>query len=123
MKRRIKESIQYKEINNPIFTEVIRYPIISNKSFISKKGENLLILSVEKWADKTLIKKSVEGYYEIKVTKVRTLNVPKKIRLTQKKKGLVGPFTKRKPYKKAYISYIGDLNIYNRYIMEKEKND
>ena len=80
------------------YRDVIKAPIITEKSATLSENGNVITLSVDPKANKTQIKQAVEKIYNVKVTKVNTLNVrPKKKR--------VGRYTgATSAYKKAIIT-------------------
>lgn len=79
------------------YRDVIIAPIVTEKSSkIAEEGG--IVFKVSKDANKTQIKQAIEKIYNVKVTKVNTINVrPKKKR--------VGRYTgTTNSYKKAYIT-------------------
>jgi len=59
-------------------TEVIKAPLISEKTTFLANAKNAYTFEVDKKADKTLIKHAIEKLYNVKVVSVRTVNVPGK---------------------------------------------
>ena len=59
-------------------TEVIKAPLISEKSTFLANVKNAYTFQVDKNADKDLIKAAIEKLYNVKVVGVRTINVPGK---------------------------------------------
>ena len=80
------------------YRDVIKAPIITEKTAALAQNGNVITFSVDPKANKTQIKQAVEKIYNVKVTKVNTLNVrPKKKR--------VGRYTgATSAYKKAIIT-------------------
>ena len=80
------------------YRDVIKAPIITEKSASLSEGGRVVTFSVDPKANKTQIKQAVEKIYNVKVTKVNTINVrPKKKR--------VGRYTgATSAYKKAIIT-------------------
>lgn len=80
------------------YRDVIKAPIITEKSSIISSEGNKVVLKVAKSANKIQIKQAVEGIFNVKVTNVNTINVnPKKKR--------VGRYTgATSAYKKAIIT-------------------
>ena len=77
--------------------EVIRRPIVTEKSNIGRDEENLVTLAVDPRANKHDIKRAVESLFEVEVVSVRTMRMPRKSRR-------VGKFLGRKPeWKKALV--------------------
>jgi large subunit ribosomal protein L23 len=64
-------------------TEVIKAPLISEKSTWQANVRNAYTFQVDKNADKDLIKHAIEKLYNVKVVEVRTVNVPGKPRRTR----------------------------------------
>ena len=64
-------------------TEVIKRPVISEKSTFLANNKNAYTFEVDRTADKTLIKKAVEELYNVKVVDVRTVRVAGKPRRTR----------------------------------------
>ena len=80
------------------YRNVIKAPIITEKSASLSEGGRVVTFSVDPKANKTQIKQAVEKIYNVKVTKVNTLNVrPKKKRVGR----YVGATS---AYKKAIIT-------------------
>jgi len=61
------------------FTEVLIAPILSEKSVILKDTENRYTFRVNPKSNKTEIKKAIETLFKVKVTAVRTANLPGKL--------------------------------------------
>ena len=80
------------------YRDVIKAPIITEKTATLAQDGNVVVFSVDPKANKTQIKQAVEMIYNVKVLKVNTLNVkPKKKR--------VGRYTgATSAYKKAIIT-------------------
>ena len=64
-------------------TEVIKAPLISEKSTFLANAKNAYTFEVNRKADKTQIKHAIEKLYNVKVVEVRTVNVPGKPRRTR----------------------------------------
>lgn len=63
--------------------EIIKAPLVSEKSTHLAGAKNAYTFEVDKSADKTQIKKAIETIYNVKVVDVRTVNVPGKPRRTK----------------------------------------
>lgn len=64
--------------------EIIKKPIITEKSMLLVENENKYTFSVDKRANKVQIKKAVEELFNVKVVKVNKINtLPKKKRVGQ----------------------------------------
>lgn len=77
--------------------DVIRRPLITEKSTLLKETQRLLCFEVHKDATKPEIKKAVEGLFNVKVQDVRVSNVHGKVKRQ-------GRYSGRRPdWKKAYV--------------------
>ena len=77
--------------------QVIRRPLVTEKSNIGREEENLVTLAVDPRANKHDIRRAVEQLFEVSVLDVRTMRMPRKSRR-------VGRFLGRKPqWKKAIV--------------------
>ncbi len=77
--------------------EVIRKPLVTEKSNIGREEENLVTFAVDPRANKHEIKRAVESLFDVNVIQVRTMRMPRKTRR-------VGKFIGRKPeWKKALV--------------------
>lgn len=64
------------------YRDIIKAPIITEKSTSLQQNENTITLSVDVKANKTQIKQAVEKIFNVKVESVNTVNVkPKKKRV------------------------------------------
>lgn len=77
--------------------EVIKRPLITEKSTIQKESANQITFDVDRKANRVEIKKAVEGIFKVKVASVRTLQVMGKF----KRRGRI--LGKRNDYKKAVV--------------------
>jgi large subunit ribosomal protein L23 len=65
-------------------SEIIRKPIITEKSMLMAEEQNKYTFSVDKRANKVQIKKAIEELFKVKVVKVHKMNTtPKKKRVGQ----------------------------------------
>ncbi len=77
--------------------DILRRPVISEKSTLVKESENTVVLEVAKDATKADIKRAVEEVFKVKVMGVRTSVV-------RGKNARVGRFAgKKRNWKKAYV--------------------
>ena len=77
--------------------EVIRRPLVTEKSNIGREEGNVVTLAVDPRANKHDVKRAVESLFEVEVVRVRTLRMPRKSRR-------LGKFVGRKPeWKKALV--------------------
>lgn len=77
--------------------EVIRRPLVTEKSSIGREEQNLVTLAVDPRANKHDVKRAVEALFEVEVVAVRTMRMPRKLRRVGTKVG-------RKPeWKKALV--------------------
>lgn len=79
------------------YRDVIKAPIITEKSATLSENGNVITLSVDPKANKTQIKQAVEKIFDVKVEKVNTVNVKPKTKRVGRYTGL----TNRK--KKAIV--------------------
>jgi large subunit ribosomal protein L23 len=77
--------------------EVIRRPLITEKSTLLKEGQHTLCFEVHKDATKPEIKKAVEQLFSTKVAAVRVSNVHGKVKRQGRYAG------QRPDWKKAYV--------------------
>tara|TARA_Y100000588_G_scaffold375660_1_gene452297 strand:- start:143 stop:433 length:291 start_codon:yes stop_codon:yes gene_type:complete len=78
-------------------TDVIRRPIVTEKSSLLREDDQILVFEVSKSATKVDIKRSVERLFDTKVAKVRTAISHGKV----KRQGRY--FGQRPDWKKAYV--------------------
>ena len=77
--------------------EIIRKPLVTEKSNIGREEANLVTLAVDPRANKHDIARAVETLFDVSVLEVRTMRMPRKTRR-------VGKFQGRKPeWKKAMV--------------------
>ena len=77
--------------------DVIRRPLITEKSSVQREGGNVLALEVDSRANKIEIRHAVEAQFKVKVADVRVANFRGKTRRQ-------GRHTGRRPdWKKAYV--------------------
>ena len=88
--------------------EVIKKPILTEKSSALKAEANKIVLKVATDANKVEIKKAVEGLFEVKVTGVQTMSYRGKLKRVGKSIG------RRKNWKKAVITLEdgADLDVF-----------
>ena len=78
-------------------TDVIRRPLVTEKSNIGREEQNLATFAVDPRANKHEIRRAVEELFSVDVLDVRTMRMPRKSRR-------VGRFLGRKPeWKKALV--------------------
>ena len=77
--------------------EIIRRPLITEKSTELRDDRNIIAFEVHRDANKIQVKKAVEAQFKVKVAEVRISNVHGKVRRQ-------GRFVGRRPdWKKAYV--------------------
>ena len=81
---------------NTIF-EVIRRPLVTEKTTIQKETIRTLVFEVHRDATKSEIKKAVEKLFSVKVDAIRVANMPGKLRRQGRYQG------HRPDWKKAYV--------------------
>ena len=77
--------------------EVIRKPLVTEKSNIGREENNLVTFAVDPRANKHDVRRAIEKLFDVNVIQVRTMRMPRKSRR-------VGKFQGRKPeWKKALV--------------------
>lgn len=77
--------------------EIIRRPLVTEKSNIAREGTNIVTLAVDPRANKHEIGRAVEQLFNVDVLEVRTMRMPRKSRR-------VGKYAGRKTeWKKALV--------------------
>ena len=77
--------------------DVIRRPLLTEKSTLLKEAQQTLVFEVHRDATKPEIRKAVEALFSVKVLEVRVANVHGKVKRQ-------GRFVGRRPdWKKAYV--------------------
>jgi large subunit ribosomal protein L23 len=77
--------------------EVIRRPLITEKSTVLRDDKNIIAFEVHRDANKIEVKRAVEAQFKVKVADVRIARVHGKVRRQ-------GRFSGRRPdWKKAYV--------------------
>lgn len=78
-------------------TKIIKYPVLSNKALELIQGNRYAFI-VNRSSNKTTIKTAIENLFDVKIIKVNTCNLPKKMKR-------VGKYISYKPqYKKAIVT-------------------
>jgi len=97
-KKEKKEKKRKKEREGRVYSQwgVLRFPHISEKA-TKLAEENQYVFNVYKQANKTEIKKAIEGLYGVDVLSVKVINIPKRRRRLGRITGW------RKGYKKAIV--------------------
>ncbi len=78
--------------------QIIRRPLVTEKSTQQKETHNQYIFEVQREANKIEIQKAVERLFKVKVIQVRTMNVLGKVKRLGRKYG------KRPDWKKAIVT-------------------
>lgn len=77
--------------------QVLRRPLVTEKSTIAREERNVVTFAVDPRANKHEIQRAVEELFSVKVLDVRTMRMPRKTRRT-------GRFVGRRPeWKKALV--------------------
>jgi large subunit ribosomal protein L23 len=77
--------------------DVIRRPLVTEKSTVARETANLVTLAVDPRASKYDVQRAVEALFDVKVVSVRTMRMAPKLRRVGKSAG-------RKPeWKKALV--------------------
>jgi large subunit ribosomal protein L23 len=77
--------------------DVLRSPVLSEKSLALKEAENNIVFKVHPEANKVQIKEAVERFFSVKVKTVRTMN------FSGKEKRFGRTVGRRKDWKKAVV--------------------
>ena len=88
-----------------IIYDVIKKPLITEKTTVEKDARNVVVFVVHRDANKIEIKDSVEKLFKVEVDAVKTANVAGKVKRVGKNIG------KRPNWKKAYVSLKEGSNI------------
>jgi len=78
--------------------DVIRKPLITEKTTIEKESKGIVAFQVHRDANKLEIKEAAEKLFKVEVVDVRTVNVAGKVKRVGKN------FGKRSNWKKAYVT-------------------
>ncbi|HBL30377.1 MAG TPA: 50S ribosomal protein L23 [Acidobacteria bacterium] len=80
--------------------EVIRRPLITEKSTVQREETNIIAFEVHRDANKIEVKKAVEAQFKVKVAEVRVARVHGKVRRQ-------GRYAGRRPdWKKAWVRLV-----------------
>ncbi len=77
--------------------EIIRRPLITEKSSVQRESQNVLAFEVDSRANKIQIQRAVETQFKVKVAEVRVANCHGKVRRQGRYSG------RRADWKKAYV--------------------
>ena len=77
--------------------DVIRRPLVTEKSNIGREEQNLVTLAVDPRANKHEIQRAVEELFDVSVIEVRTMRMPRKTRRVGKTSG------RKAEWKKAIV--------------------
>jgi large subunit ribosomal protein L23 len=81
--------------------EVLRRPIITEKSSFQSGKLNQVVFEVSKDATKAMVKEAVEAIFDVKVVRVNVMVMPAKRKMAGMSRRMV---SRRKSYKKAIIT-------------------
>jgi large subunit ribosomal protein L23 len=80
--------------------EIIRRPLITEKSTVQREDKNIVAFEVHRDANKIEVKRAVEAQFKVKVAEVRIARVHGKVRRQ-------GRFVGRRPdWKKAWVRLV-----------------
>ncbi len=85
--------------------DVIKKPLITEKTTTEKDDRNIIALVVDRDANKIEIKAAAEKLFKVEVTAVRTINMAGKVKRVGKNIG------KRSNWKKAYVTLKEGSNV------------
>ncbi len=63
---------------NIIYLDIVRQPMITEKTYMGTSGANQYTFRVARSATKTQVKSAVEAIFEVSVEKVQIMNMPSK---------------------------------------------
>jgi large subunit ribosomal protein L23 len=85
--------------------EIIRRPLITEKGTIQKEANNQLTFEVDRKANRVEIRHAVEKIFNVRVVRVRTMQIKGKVKRVGRTLG------KRRDWKKAVVTLAGGENI------------
>ncbi len=77
--------------------QIIRRPLVTEKSTIMREESNVIAFEVDPRANKIEVKRAVEELFKVKVAEVRLFNVCGKVKRVGRFEG------KRRDWRKAYV--------------------
>lgn len=80
--------------------EIIRRPLITEKSTVQREDKNIIAFEVHRDANKIEVKRAVEAQFKVKVAEVRIARVHGKVRRQGRWQG------RRPDWKKAYVRLV-----------------
>ncbi|HPW45378.1 MAG TPA: 50S ribosomal protein L23 [bacterium] len=75
-------------------TDVIKKPLITEKSSLAQQSANQYVFAVERRATKNDIRNAVEGLFKVKVVEIKTMVVPGKYKRVGKNVGKAADWKK-----------------------------
>ena len=85
--------------------EIVKRPLITEKGSIQKEVNNQLSFEVDRKANRVEIRYAVEKIFNVRVVKVRTMQMKGKVKRVGRTLG------KRRDWKKAIVTLAGGENI------------
>lgn len=85
--------------------DVIKKPLITEKTTIEKDAKNVVAFAVDRNANKIEVKEAVEKLFKVEVAEVNTVNVAGKVKRVGRQVG------KRSNWKKAYVTLKEGSNV------------
>lgn len=85
--------------------EIVKRPLITEKGSIQKEVSNQLSFEVDRKANRVEIRYAVEKIFNVRVVKVRTMQMKGKVKRVGRTLG------KRRDWKKAIVTLAGGENI------------
>ncbi|OEU52593.1 MAG: 50S ribosomal protein L23 [Desulfobacterales bacterium C00003060] len=85
--------------------EIVKRPMITEKSTIQKETNNQFSFEVDRKANRVEIRHAIERIFNVRVVKVRTMQVKGKVKRVGRVLG------KRRDWKKAIVTLAGGENI------------
>ncbi|AJE02535.1 50S ribosomal protein L23 [Geobacter pickeringii] len=85
--------------------DVIKKPLITEKTTIEKDTKNVVAFVVDRNANKIEVKEAVEKLFKVEVAEVNTVNIAGKVKRVGRQVG------KRSNWKKAYVTLKEESNV------------
>ena len=85
--------------------DIIKRPLITEKTSIQKESFNQLSFEVDRKANRVEIRHAVEKIFNVRVVKVRTVQMKGKVKLAGRTMG------RRRDWKKAVVTLVGGESI------------
>lgn len=81
-----RNKLLFKNPSNPMFCEVIKRTILTEKSTSQLESNAVYMFEVQPWANKIIVRNAIINVFKVRVLKVNIMNVPGKEK--RKKSGI-----------------------------------